>query len=161
MLVLAVLFAWPRIASKETSDDLTGSANGSLIADDKINERIEKAGLECIDGHTNLVSHIHPELGINVDGERQVVQANIGISYDCMAEIHTHDTTGKIHAEAFKPGRTFTLQQFFDVWGRPLQRSGYKLEIAVNDKPSNELGGLILRDRDKIVLNYTSLEKSE
>ncbi|HEU4655301.1 MAG TPA: hypothetical protein VFS47_15035, partial [Steroidobacteraceae bacterium] len=33
--------------------------------------------------------------------------------------LHTHDNSGILHVEAPEPA-TFTLGQFFDIWGQPL-----------------------------------------
>jgi len=38
---------------------------------------------------------------------------------NCFYEIHTHDSSGKIHVEAPAEG-TFTLGQLFTIWGEPL-----------------------------------------
>jgi hypothetical protein len=67
--------------------------------------------------------HIHSHLSIIVNGEAQAIAANAGIvdtaSLDCHYYIHTHDRSGKIHVEAPASG-TFTLGQFFAIWGQPL-----------------------------------------
>ncbi|HVA52669.1 MAG TPA: hypothetical protein VNF05_04060, partial [Acidimicrobiales bacterium] len=39
--------------------------------------------------------------------------------YDCLYWLHTHVADGIIHVEAPKK-QSFTLGQFFDVWGQPL-----------------------------------------
>jgi hypothetical protein len=67
--------------------------------------------------------HIHSHLSIIVNGQAQAIAANAGIvdtaSLDCHYYIHTHDRSGKIHVEAPAAG-TFTLGQFFAIWGQPL-----------------------------------------
>jgi hypothetical protein len=52
------------------------------------------------------------------------VPANIGIDlqHQCLYWLHTHDDTGIIHIES-PDARTFTLGQFFDIWGQPLSPS--------------------------------------
>lgn len=71
----------------------------------------------------NETFHIHSHLSIIVNGQAQAIPANIGIvdtaTTDCHYYIHTHDRSGKLHIEAPAPG-TFTLGQFFAVWGQPL-----------------------------------------
>jgi hypothetical protein len=42
---------------------------------------------------------------------------------DCVYPMHTHDATGIIHAEPQVANQTFTLGQFFDLWGQPLSAS--------------------------------------
>ena len=39
---------------------------------------------------------------------------------DCVYWMHTHDSSGIIHAEPQTAGQTFTLGQFFAIWGQPL-----------------------------------------
>lgn len=67
--------------------------------------------------------HIHSHLSIIVNGTAQAIAANAGIidtaSLDCHYYIHTHDRSGKLHIEAPAAG-TFTLGQFFAIWGQPL-----------------------------------------
>jgi hypothetical protein len=67
--------------------------------------------------------HIHSHLSIIVNGQAQAIAANAGIvdtaSLDCHYYIHTHDRSGKLHVEAPANG-TFTLGQFFAIWGQPL-----------------------------------------
>jgi hypothetical protein len=67
--------------------------------------------------------HIHSHLSIIVNGVAQAIAANAGIvstpTLDCHYYLHTHDRSGKIHIEAPAAG-TFTLGQFFAIWGEPL-----------------------------------------
>ena len=113
-------------------------------------------GVNCLNnGHTNANLHIHSNLEINLDGVKQDNPANIGINKKCMSELHTHDGTGKIHIESVETGKIFTLQQFFDVWGEKLDKEEYVLEMTVDGAVSTELGSLILKNNQKIVLNYS------
>lgn len=78
-----------------------------------------------------VVYHIHSHLAIFDNGQQQVVPRGIGIpgpqqvqdgfveSGKCFYWLHTHDTTGIIHVES-PTKRTYTLGQFFDIWGQPL-----------------------------------------
>lgn len=68
--------------------------------------------------------HVHSHLAILLNGEPQAIPNDLGIVNDdtpdrCIYALHTHDNTGIIHVEAPAVG-TFTLGQFFDIWGRPL-----------------------------------------
>lgn len=70
--------------------------------------------------------HIHAKLTIQDRGKPVVVPANIGIvtaayAVLCLYWLHTHDDSGTIHVEA--PGGTYTLADFFAVWGEPLSRT--------------------------------------
>ena len=49
------------------------------------------------------------------------VPALIGIDlqHQCLYWLHTHDATGVMHIES-PDTRTYTLGEFFDVWGQPL-----------------------------------------
>jgi hypothetical protein len=62
--------------------------------------------------------HIHQHLDLYVDGRRVTVPAGIGIdeSQGFISPLHTHDESGVIHVES-PDVRTFTLGQFFAVWG--------------------------------------------
>jgi hypothetical protein len=71
-------------------------------------------GLGCA---TSEAYHIHSMLSIYQDGVRLAVPEGIGIS-SCHYDLHTHDTTGVIHVETPVP-KTFTLKQFFSLWGQP------------------------------------------
>jgi hypothetical protein len=79
-------------------------------------------GISCESGE-QLAFHIHAHLYILSDGISQPVSKNIGIVGDpiprCFYWLHTHDRSGLIHMEAPRQ-QTFTLGQFFDVWGQPL-----------------------------------------
>jgi hypothetical protein len=104
--------------------------------------QIAYAGLVPVLG--NLVRHDHVHLDLIVNGQKVTIPAGVGAAEpvpggvgacppgslpngDCathhfftakvaLAPIHTHSTSGIIHIEADEPG-TFTLGQFFDVWG--------------------------------------------
>jgi hypothetical protein len=64
------------------------------------------------------VLHTHQHLDLYVDGRRVTVPAGIGIqeSQGFISPLHTHDESGVIHVESTDV-RSFTLGQFFAVWG--------------------------------------------
>jgi hypothetical protein len=84
-----------------------------------------------------LAFHIHAHLRIVVRGRSRRVPAGIGTAppYEiaktaagsfvaaarCFAWLHTHVSDGVVHIES-PVERTYTLGQFFDVWGQPLGR---------------------------------------
>lgn len=109
-------------------------------------------------GHQNLALHIHPRLSIVVDGEKEAVPANIGIRENCMAEVHTHDTTGELHIETVtvERGDLFTLQDFFDVWEMELEREGYVVQVFHNGREQEMLSDVPLRDGENLEIVYTS-----
>jgi hypothetical protein len=92
-----------------------------------------------------LTYHVHAHLELLNNGASEPLPALIGIplaSSDqaaCFYFLHTHDTTGVIHMEA-PAQRTFTLGQFFDIWGQPLSRTRATnltgpLHVFVGQKP--------------------------
>lgn len=62
--------------------------------------------------------HHHDLLQIYVDGKPVTVPAQVGIDEQAgyLTSLHTHDTSGIIHVESPEQ-RSFTLGEFFDVWG--------------------------------------------
>jgi hypothetical protein len=111
--------------------------DGSMLAPPRL-----LANAEQIDGITcqsseQVLFHIHAHLTIFVDGVPRQVPAGIGIAppYDvertgsgtfiaratCFMWLHTHSADGIIHTES-PIQRTYTLGDFFDIWGQPLSR---------------------------------------
>ena len=87
--------------------------------------------------HEQVLFHIHAHLTVFVDGRARRIPAGIGIASpqaqatpdgpfvvagSCFSWLHTHAADGIIHIES-PVQRTFTLGDFFDVWGRPLSRT--------------------------------------
>jgi hypothetical protein len=90
-------------------------------------------GISC-DTTEQLVYHIHAHLTVFVNGAARQIPAGIGIpgaqaentptgpfiaSGSCFYWLHTHAADGIIHIES-PVHRTYTLGDFFDVWGQPL-----------------------------------------
>jgi len=112
--------------------------------------------------HTNLALHIHPELTLLINGEKQAMPANIGITDTCMHTLHTHDDTGKIHIEG-PIVREFVLGDFFAVWDMPFSKdqildhkadATHKITMTVNGEAVETFENTILRDHDEIVISY-------
>jgi len=142
-ILLGIIFVWPKV----TSPHRATAKDWSSI------------GVDCISGHTNINSHIHTTLKIYIDGKRQVIPADIGITATCMAELHIHDTFGRIHVESLQRGKQFTLQQFFDMWDEKLEKEGYDLKITIDGQLNQEFGNLVLKNKKQVLLNYTSKQK--
>lgn len=106
-------------------------------------------------GHTNVARHIHQMLSISVDGVSENIPSHIGDTASCMAEVHTHDTTGKIHVETVSPDTHHTLADFFTVWGISIERPGFTLVATINGKVSSDPASHVLADDDVINLAYT------
>ena len=80
-------------------------------------ERLQAIGLPPLNPAEGTAVHIHQHLDLYVDGRRVPVPAGIGIDPAFgYAPLHTHDTSGVIHVES-PTVRTYTLGQFFAVWG--------------------------------------------
>lgn len=108
--------------------------------------------------------HIHQHLDLFVRGRRVVVPAGIGIDPDgrFISPLHTHDTTGVIHVES-PTVRTFTLGEFFGVWG---VRFGSRclggfctgrlgaLRVYANGEPVAHPWGLALAEHQEIVVAF-------
>ncbi|MBI3334226.1 hypothetical protein HYZ97_01960 [Candidatus Pacearchaeota archaeon] len=115
-----------------------------------------------IGSHQNLALHIHADLEILIDGQKQLIPANIGTGKDFMRPLHTHDASGQIHIEG-ACARGFRLTEFFEVWGETLTNqcifdtctdSGI-LEMRVNGQPE-QIDSYVMRDHDSIMITYTS-----
>ena len=90
-------------------------------------------GISCQTAE-QTVFHIHAHLTVFVNGAARQVPASIGIpgaqaqntptgpfiaSGSCFYWLHTHAADGIIHIES-PVHRTYTLGDFFDIWGQPL-----------------------------------------
>jgi len=138
-------------------------------------ERVAKGvdGIKC-QRNEPVVFHIHTHLTVFVDGKPRLVPAGIGIwpalekqpgTYgqfvltqgECLSWLVTRFADGIIHIEA-PMKRTFTLGEFFDVWGQPLgprRLASFHGAVSVYVNGSRRRGdprGLRLRDGDEIVL---------
>jgi hypothetical protein len=111
-------------------------------------------------GHANLGQHIHPDLRIIVDGEAEEIPSNIGVSSECMAETHTHDSSGEIHLETVSSNKEMTLGDFFAVWGESVERSGYETRVSINGVETSNASDVALKDHDQIVIEHTTLKNS-
>jgi hypothetical protein len=80
-------------------------------------QRLKADGLPVL-GAESFVVHIHQHLDLYVRGKHEPLPALIGINVQqrYLSPIHTHDFSGVIHVES-PTKRTFTLGQFWDVYG--------------------------------------------
>lgn len=112
--------------------------------------------IKCLPGgHTNLALHIHPDMKIFVDGVEEVIPANIGLDGTCMAEVHTHDATGKIHIETAEVSSvSHVLGDFFTAWGKSLERDGFVVTVTADGVVVENPLALVLKDHQQIAVNY-------
>ena len=106
--------------------------------------------------------HIHPHLEIIINGVKQEIPANIGVTPKCMNSLHTHDNTGVLHVESPEQ-RDFTLADFFAVWDKTFSKDqifDHKIEDThiiketINGTEVQDYENTILRDKDEIIISY-------
>ncbi len=100
--------------------------------------------------------HWHSTLAIYLNGEKQEVSPNIGVTGGAMMPMHTHEPTGELHmeSEGVIRKKDITLGQFFKIWGRDINSFGKNMMMTVNGIENTELGNYIMQDKDKIELRY-------
>jgi hypothetical protein len=142
---------------------LTGPAPwGANTAD--LAARLRALGLPPLDPVEGTAVHIHQHLDLYVDGRRVPVPALIGIDPAVgFAPLHVHDTSGVIHVES-PTVRSYTLGQFFGVWGvrfTPSCLGGYcagggrRLRVYVNGTlDRSDPTRLVLEPHQEIVVAY-------
>ncbi len=90
-------------------------------------------GVQC-DSSEQVAYHVHTHLAVYVDGKERALPAGVGIvepvtqqtpagPFDgasrCYYWLHVHTRDGVIHIES-PSAATYSLGQFFDIWGQPL-----------------------------------------
>ena len=107
-------------SGNSSSSSSTGSTGPQLAAADTNITGQPVNGIECL-GSEQLKFHDHAHLSIFVDGAQRTVPAFIGIAPDgsCLYWLHSHTPDGIIHMES-PVQRSFTLADYFDIWGQPL-----------------------------------------
>lgn len=96
--------------------------------------RLKAIGLPALSQEGSAL-HIHQHLDIFVDGQAVPVPAGIGINQAAqfISPIHVHDNTSVIHVES-PQAQTFTLGQFFDIWGVKFVKDSIGGYVATADK---------------------------
>jgi hypothetical protein len=132
--------------------------------DRQLQLRLRAIGLDPLTAEGQAV-HIHQHLDIYVDGKKETIPAQIGIasSGSFISDLHTHDATGIMHVEA-EQVRSFSLGQFFAVWGLRLdgncigslcESGGKQLRAWVNGTPvPGDPTRIVLDEHQEIVLAY-------
>jgi len=120
-IVVIVIAAFVRTGPTQSGGP-NPSATGQTIND-----------IKC-ETQEQVLFHIHAHLAIYANGQPRTVPAGIGIadpvtenttegpyvaSGSCFYWLHSHATDGVTHIES-PVQRTFTLGDWFDIWGQPL-----------------------------------------
>jgi hypothetical protein len=105
-----------------------------------LRERLASIGLPALAAEGTAL-HIHQHLDISVNGVAVAVPAGIGIDPNgqFISAIHVHDTSGIVHVES-PTVQTFTLGQFFDIWGLTFTQQCIGGECSTDSNPSNTSG---------------------
>jgi len=109
--------------------------------------------------------HWHPTLEIIINGEKQIIPADIGISPTFHQPVHTHDSTGTIHLENNNPTeQNMKLGFFFQIWNKAFNSNcifefcndGNKtVKMTVNGKANSDFENYFMKDKDKIAIEYS------
>jgi hypothetical protein len=135
-LFLAGIVAFAALGTGPANSPTPGSTNDPGIGDTASGGQGQDIdGIKC-DAGEQLAYHVHAHLFILLDGKPQTVSSQIGIPGapllpKCIYWLHTHDSSGIIHIES-PTHLTYTLGQFFDIWGQPLNR----IDVATHPVPS-------------------------
>jgi hypothetical protein len=112
----------PAVPSGPTLAPINPSTQGQVID-----------GISCQTSE-QVLFHIHAHLAVFVSGQQNVIPAGIGIpgavfqhtsdgpfvgTGTCFYWLHSHTADGVIHIES-PLTRTYTLGNYFDIWGQPL-----------------------------------------
>jgi len=137
--------------------DTPGGGNGQTV------DKIEGSSREM------LKVHVHAHLALFSKGQQIAIPYGIGIvkpfqvnnGFVGMGQgiywLHTHDATGIIHVES-PDSRTYTLGNFFNIWGQPLAAgnvAGLKGEVRAfvdGKRYTGDLRAIVLGAHTQITL---------
>jgi hypothetical protein len=129
-----------------------------------LRERLAALGLPALAVEGKLV-HTHEHLDLYLNGKHVAVPANVGIGSNprYYSPLHTHDRTGILHVES-PTNVTYTLGQFFGVWGVRLNAKCIGTDCASGDntlqafvdgkRVAGDPARIPLRKHDEIVIAY-------
>jgi hypothetical protein len=122
------------------------------------------SGVHC-NTSEGVATHTHQRLTIYDAGKPIPVPQGIGVDEgrNCLFWVHTHSPDGVIHVES--PNQdTYTLGQFFDIWGQPLGRTRllshaankvHGIRAYVNGRPyADDPRSILLAQHTLITLEY-------
>jgi hypothetical protein len=132
--------------------------------DSKLQLRLRAIGLDPLTAEGQAV-HIHQHLDLYAAGKKVTVPAQIGIAASgaFISDLHTHDATGIMHVES-PAVRSFSLGQFFAVWGVRLDgrcvgglcaAGDKRLAAWVNGKPvAGDPTRIVLEEHQEIAIAF-------
>ena len=127
-------------------------------------QRLQAIGLPPLSPAEGTVLHLHQHLDLYLDGRKVPVPAGVGIDPAVGdAPLHTHDPSGIVHVES-PTLRSYTLGEFFGVWGVRFTRGclggacaggGRRLWVYVDGRPyRGDPTGLVLAPHQELVVAY-------
>jgi hypothetical protein len=156
LAVLAAILTLTWILALPVDSSLLSTASPSSLTID---------GIEC-ERREHSDFHIHSHLDIFINDEKSTIPSDIGIIPNtCLYWLHTHEDSGVIHIES-PVNRTFTLVQFFHIWGERLSNNqifdnmvedNKTLSVYINGKKvsdGTEYGQIPLGKYDEIAIVY-------
>lgn len=135
VVIVGVILSRPSTPAKNTALPPTADANPAVLA-----STAGQATGATVDGVSSnsmeqVLFHIHAHLAVFVNGQPKAIPYGVGIVPPYQLQqtqvgpfvaggtqyywLHTHDESGILHVES-PVQRTFTLANFFDIWGQPL-----------------------------------------
>ena len=151
--------------------DIFSSEEKEEVIEDETNETSELTNSsldpdpisrECLD-HDGLARHDHAVLKIFIDGEQELIPANIGIMTDICNEqgeemhaVHTHDSSGRLHIESNEP-IDIPIGVFFDIWGYHFDETGiFEYRVNSTHEMIMTVGDTVVDSYDEYLLVNTS-----
>jgi hypothetical protein len=117
-VVAVVGYAFSRPGAVKSLASITSSEAPWSAETLHLKERLDAISLPALSQEGNAL-HTHQHLDIFIHGVVTPVPAGIGVHEvypSFISPVHTHDTSGITHVES-PTVQTFTLGQFFDIWG--------------------------------------------
>lgn len=137
---------------------------------ERLRERLSQIGLPALAAEGSVL-HIHQHLDIFINGQALAIPPEIGVNEAAgfISPVHTHGPDAIIHVESPRV-ETFTLGQFFDVWGVRFtnqclgsycSEGDRTLKVYINgDLYKDDPRQIKLKERQQIVVIYGRADES-